>query len=190
MVAQEAGDSRLASLELVKEHPDRILHEVQLMTKGPSLFTPRQHQVLPENINSRRLKQMIPRIHEATPESYRQLLELEGVGAATVRSLALVAEIIFQAPVCQRDPAYRQGRQDSVCEDQSPENASTRRWTDYSYAHGGKDGTPFPVERETYDRNIHQLTEAIRRARMGEPDRMDALRRLSDLAIQPQAPAV
>lgn len=181
MVAREADSNRTASIELIKEHPDRILHEVQLMTRGPSLFTPKHHQLLPENVNSRRLKQIIPRIHEATPENYRQLLGLEGVGPATVRSLALVAEIIFQAPVSRRDPS---SSVDSVCEDRPPDDASTRRWADYAYAHGGKDGTPFPVEREMYDLNIHKLTEAVRKARIGEPDRMQALRRLSEVTAQ------
>lgn len=182
MVAREADASRSASLDLIREHPDRILREVQLMTKGPSLFAPKHHQVLPENVNSRRLKQIIPQIHEATPDSYRQLLGLDGVGPATVRSLALVAEIIFQAPVCQRDPAVASaGAATGVSEDQTPQDAFTRRWADYSYAHGGKDGTPFPVDRATYDLNIHKLTEAIRKARMGEPDRFQALRRLSEI---------
>jgi hypothetical protein len=57
-----------------------------------------------------------------------------------------------------------------------------RRWADYSYAHGGKDGTPFPVNREIYDRNIAVLTDAVRKARLGENDKFDALRRLSRLA--------
>lgn len=56
-----------------------------------------------------------------------------------------------------------------------------RRWAAYSYAHGGKDGTPFPVDRDTYDRNIHILTEAVRRARLGENDKFHALRRLTGL---------
>jgi hypothetical protein len=56
-----------------------------------------------------------------------------------------------------------------------------RRWADYSHAHGGKDGTPFPVDRGTYDRNIAVLTDAIRRAQLGENDKFDAFRRLSRL---------
>lgn len=182
MVASEADTSRAASIQLTKEHPDRILQEVQLMTKGPSLFAPKQHQVLPENINTRRLKQMIPRIHEATPENYQELLGLRDVGASTVRSLALLAEIIFQAPICQRDPLWNAQSSSVICENQPASEESTRRWADYAYAHGGKDGTPFPVERETYDLNIHKLTEAIRKAHMGEPDRMQALQRLSEIS--------
>ena len=55
------------------------------------------------------------------------------------------------------------------------------RWADYSYAHGGKDGTPFPVDRATYDRSIFILDEAVRKARLGQNDKLNALRRLSNL---------
>ena len=125
---------------------------------------------------------MIPAIHDSMPEEYSQLLGLDGVGPSTVRSLALVAEIIFGAPVSLRDPAASSDQRAPYCESTPPENAGTRRWADYSFAHGGKDGTPFPVDRETYDLNVHKLTEAIRRARIGEPDRMHALKRLSRIA--------
>ncbi len=71
MVASEASANRQASLQLIAEHPDRVLREIQLMTEGPSLFAPRQHQVLPRNINRARLKQIIPTIHEQMPQSYQ-----------------------------------------------------------------------------------------------------------------------
>jgi uncharacterized protein len=61
------------------------------------------------------------------------------------------------------------------------EAAEQRRWADYSHAHGGKDGTPFPVRRDTYDRNIVALNEAVRRARLGDTEKFDALRRLARL---------
>ncbi|MBL8819168.1 MAG: DUF763 domain-containing protein [Planctomyces sp.] len=183
MVAFEASGNRNASVQLTAEHPDRILSEIQLMTEGPSLFAPRHHQVLPRNINRARLKQLIPAIHEQMPQSYQELLGLEGVGPAAVRSLALVAEIIFQTPVSHRDPAANPMRESGkvYCEDQEPQQPGLRRWADYSYAHGGKDATPFPVDCESYDRNIQLLTDAIRRARLGENDRFHALRALGTM---------
>jgi hypothetical protein len=60
-----------------------------------------------------------------------------------------------------------------------PEADAPRRWADYSYARGGKDGTPFPIDRDTYDRNIAILTDAVRRARVGENDKFHALKRLA-----------
>jgi hypothetical protein len=56
---------------------------------------------------------------------------------------------------------------------------SKRSWADYSYAHGGKDGTPHPVDRTTYDRSIAVLTDAVRKARVGDTEKTDALKRLA-----------
>ena len=64
----------------------------------------------------------------------------------------------------------------------SADSNEQRRWADYSYAHGGKDGTPFPVDRATYDRNIVILNDAVRRAKVGESEKIQALKRLSRLA--------
>ncbi|MCA9057992.1 MAG: DUF763 domain-containing protein [Planctomycetaceae bacterium] len=195
MVAAEAAGNRAASVQLTQEHPDRILREVALMTEGPSLFAPRQHRLLPKNINPRRLQKLIPLIHEQLPQNYQQLLELQGVGPSAVRSLTLIAELIYQAPVSHRDPAagplgtggMATGREglnaaETYCEDATPASSSLRRWADYAHAHGGKDGTPFPVDRVTYDRNIHILTQAVRRARMGDNERMNALKKINQLS--------
>ena len=184
MVAREAEANRSASVQLTHEHPDRILREVQLMTEGPSLFAPTQHKVLPQNINRQRLKQLIPIVHEQLPANYQQLLGLKGVGPAAIRSLALIAEIIYQAPVSNRDLVVEPTNDDSerYVENQTAKSDRIRRWADYSFAHGGKDGTPFPVDCQTYDRNIHMLTEAVRRARIGDNDRANALKRLGELS--------
>ena len=185
MVAREADGNRLASVDLVQEHPDRILHEIQLMTEGPTLFAPTQFRVLPQNVNRARLKQLIPAIHDQAPQNYKQLLGLEGIGPAAVRSLALLAEIIFQAPVSNRDPAANPQPGTSAdhryIEATQPEDSRVRRWADYSHAHGGKDGTPFPVDRTTYDRNIELLTNAVRKARIGDNDRIQALKTIANM---------
>lgn len=187
MVAAEAMNNRTASVDLVREHPDRILHEIQMMTDGPSLFAPTQHRVLPQNINRARLKQLIPAIHDQAPQDYKQLLGLEGVGPAAVRSLALLAEIIFLAPVSHRDPAAnpspRLSAEHTYVENTQPHSQHLRRWADYSHAHGGKDGTPFPVDCETYDRNIQLLTDAIRKARIGDHERIQALKKIGQVRI-------
>jgi hypothetical protein len=135
------------------------------------------------------------------------------VGAATVRSLSLLAELIYGAPASHRDPcgrglsasapigndpasadppkqtAQRQSEGGRAPRDEPVEGGSPlpqaappslrRRWADYSYAHGGKDGHPFPVDRKTYDRDIDVLLDAVRRARLGDPEKTDALRRLA-----------
>jgi hypothetical protein len=181
MVAQEADQSRRASAALVRENPDWLLEQIERYTEGPTLFAPARHPVLNLDVNRKRLRDIVVRAHERNPGDFEALVGTQGVGPATIRSLALLAEIIFQAPPSRRDVTQpRQGPgPPGTAADAAP--AEPRCWADYSYAHGGKDRTPFPVDRDTYDRNILVLTEAVRRARLGQNDKLGALRRLSTL---------
>ncbi|NUQ66317.1 MAG: DUF763 domain-containing protein [Pirellulales bacterium] len=182
MVAEEAGENRRASTALVQENPDWLMEQIEQFTEGPTLFAPARHPVLELDVNKKRLREIVVRAHERGPRDFEALIGVDGVGPATIRSLALLAEIIFQAPPSRRDVTTRRTTADTA--DSPPPAASTeeRKWADYSYAHGGKDGTPFPVDRGTYDRNIVVLTDAVRRARLGENDKLDALRRLARLS--------
>jgi hypothetical protein len=96
--------------------------------------------------------------YEAAPASYQALVGLPGVGAKTLRALALLSELVYGAETRFSDPAR------------------------FSFAHGGKDGHPYPVERATYDRSIEFLRAALRRARLGEGERLAAFRRLEGQA--------
>ena len=169
MVAAAAAGNREAGMRIVCEHPDRMMDEIRAITDGPTLFAPQRHRVLDQDINAKRLRSIITAAYEQQPHDYEALLGMRDVGPAAVRGLALLAEIIFDAPVSRADPV------DRIRET----GANARRWADYSCAHGGKDGTPFPVDRETYDRNIAVLIDAIRNARLGENDKFQALRRLT-----------
>lgn len=91
------------------------------------------------------------------PQSYQDLLSVEGVGSATVRAFALVAEVVYGVRASRRDPVR------------------------YSFAHGGKDGHPFPVNRQDYGRSITLLENALKRAKTGDLEGMKALRRLSGI---------
>ena len=181
MVAEEAGENRRASAALVREPPRWLMSEIQRLTEGPTLFAPAHHPVLDLDVDRRRLQRILTSAHEQNPQTFETLLGVQGVGPATVRSLALLAEIIFQAPPSRRDPAAAKNLRRDSGNDPAEKTAGVRRWADYSYAHGGKDGTPFPVDRDTYDRNIALLTDAVRKARLGQNDQFEALRRLSNL---------
>jgi hypothetical protein len=74
------------------------------LTEGPTLFAPARHPVLSLDVNQKRLQGILRDAHEHNPQDFETLLGLEGVGPATVRSLSLLAEIIFQAPPARRDP--------------------------------------------------------------------------------------
>jgi len=154
MVAAEADASRTASVQVARLDPERVLREVQA---GPSLFLPRHHAVRTADIEPKRLSRILRVLCEHAPADFERLLGVPGVGGKTVRSLALIAELIYDAPACRRDPAT------------------------FSYAHGGKDGHPFPVDRATYDRNIGILESALRRAQVAPNEKDRSLRRLARL---------
>lgn len=161
MVAAEADRSRERSAELARIQPDRLLREI---TAGPSLFMPEHHPVLPEDINPVRLGRVLKLAYERQPQDFESLLGTAGVGPSTVRSLALIAELVYGEPACRRD--------------------ITRRWSPadpptFSHAHGGKDGFPFPVDRPTYDRSIDLLESAVRRAKIDPEGKDQALYRLT-----------
>jgi hypothetical protein len=118
------------------------------------LVLPAYHAVTAADIRPERLAGALLRTYEAQAASFEALLGLPKVGAKTLRALALLSEVLAGTPVSWRDPAR------------------------FAFAHGGKDGHPFPVDRVTYDRTIAVLENGVRRARLGEPDRLAALRRL------------
>jgi hypothetical protein len=154
MVALESDSARQASVALAAEKPWKNLAELK---KLQHLELPRRHEVLLQDINPDRIGSSLTTAYEAQPQNYEQLLGLKNVGPKTIRALALLSEVIHGAKPSFRDPAR------------------------FSYAHGGKDGHPYPVDRQTYDQSIHVLRDAIRRARVGDRDRLEAIKRLNGL---------
>ncbi len=180
MVAHEAEPNRKGTVELVRGNPDRLMNEMRKLAEGPTLFAPAEHRVLPSSVNLPRLEKIVRTVHERYPEDFRTLLGSEGVGAATIRSLSLLAELIYDAPASHRDPA----RPNSPASADKPLGLPSlpktdRKWADYSYAHGGKDGYPFPVDQATYDRSLAVLSDAVRKSRVGNRDKTAALKRLA-----------
>ena len=179
MVAEEAAANRRASSELVREDPERLLRFIREQSGEPTLFAPNHHPVLPQDVNLARLEKIVRVAHERHPRDFETLLGTPAVGPATIRSLALIAELIYDAPVSRRDPAQKNNCALTELSKSADSKRGERKWADYSLAHGGKDGFPFPVDRKTYDRNIAVLSDAVRRARIGETAKTDALRRLA-----------
>ncbi|MCL6521825.1 MAG: DUF763 domain-containing protein [Firmicutes bacterium] len=105
-----------------------------------------------------RLERVLRQLYARHIPDFESLLGLPGVGAQTVRALSMVAEVVHGVPASFRDPVR------------------------YSFAHGGKDGHPYPVDRATYDRSVRMLEEAVERARLGDRAKLEALGRLARLA--------
>jgi uncharacterized protein len=138
--------------ELSHEAPDRTAGRIKRLKQ---LVLPRRHEVELADINPENLYKAFLSTYERQPESFETLLSLPGVGPKTIRALSLIAELVFDTPASRSDPAL------------------------FSYAHGGKDGFPYPVDRDTYDRNIELLGTAVAQAKVGKTERLDALRRLA-----------
>ncbi len=119
----------------------------------------------PQPLPPRRLEPVLRRLRDASPRSLEELVLVEGVGPAVVRSLALVAELVYGAPVSHRDPA------------DTPLDPFR-----YAYVVGGKDGVPFPFRRDYAEAVIGFLEEVVAEARLGEKERRQALERLRRLA--------
>lgn len=149
-----AAPTRLGILELTTENPDKIMREVR------KLIMPEHHDVRAENVNLKRLGSVLALAHDNPVRDMESLLLLEGVGPRTIQSLTLVSEIIHGTPSRFSDPAR------------------------FSFAHGGKDGHPFPVPITIYDESIQILDKAVQKARLGDHDKSDALKNLSKVAAR------
>lgn len=155
MVAAEAHDSRSAITESSRLHPERLVAELQIAEKDMErLHMPQRHRLLLGDINPKKLYSIFIKTYEHQAKSFEDLLGIEGIGAKTIRALCLVGELLYGAQPSFRDPAR------------------------YSFAHGGKDGTPYPVNRRQYDITLKVLQKAISEARIGQSEKLSALRRM------------
>ena len=161
---RRAEASRNKQLELLAGlGPDGIVHELALQAERqtpppqptlPHLIMPAHHDVRAKDIHLRRLHGSLAAAAERGPADFPDLLLTPGVGARTVRALALVAEVVHGAPCRFSDPAR------------------------FSLAHGGKDRHPFPVPVKVYDETIRVLKSAVQKAKLGQDEALAALQRL------------
>jgi hypothetical protein len=154
MADSRAEDSRTGIIQIAKERPDHMLREIS------KLVMPAHHDVRAKDVDLKRLGAVLWLAHEKQPKDFEGLLQLQGLGPRTLQSLALVSEVIHGAPSRFEDPAR------------------------FSFAHGGKDGHPFPVPTKVYDETIALLQTAIHKAKLGLAEKNDAIKRLSKIAQQ------
>jgi hypothetical protein len=152
LTAGNAAATREKSLLIVNENPDKMLKELN------HLIMPNHHDVRMKDVNMKRLGAMLWVAHENKPQDFEELLMLRGMGPRTIQSIALVSEVIYGTPTRFDDPAR------------------------FSFAHGGKDGAPFPVPIKVFDETINTLQTAIQRAKIGNADKLQAIKKLSELS--------
>jgi hypothetical protein len=165
MTAKESEDCRKASVDIAKETPRKTMRMLMSIRptyqKSLSEWLPKtavnlwaEYPIdvlsMPRNINWK----VLQGIYDFQPRNYEELLGFHGVGPATVRGLALVAELIYGEKPSWKDPVK------------------------YSFAYGGKDGVPYPVDRKAMDESIQILKQAIQEAHVGEKEKLGSLQRL------------
>ena len=149
LVDAQAQPAQSALLAIAREHPDATLAEAR------KLVLPRHHDVRAPDVDLKRLGAVLAVAYEREFRDFAGLLLLENLGPRTLQSMALIAEVLHGAPSRFSDPAR------------------------FSFAHGGKDGHPFPVPLKTYDESIDVLRRSLDAARLGDSDKLDGFRRLN-----------
>lgn len=187
LTAADADKTRSAILTLSKEEPSRIMKECALIvekgaldsTRNASSLWPRSdsgeitdsqyarnvvmpshHEVRKEDVNLKRLGAVLATSYEKQPEDFSSLLLTEGLGPRTLQSLTLVSEVIYGTPSRFTDPAR------------------------FSFAHGGKDGHPFPVPLKIYDESIRVLQDSIEKSKLGYNEKSECIRKLHSTALR------
>lgn len=152
LVASDSASARTTITSIAREEtPEAILNDVE---RVKTLHLPRRHHLSVEDIHADRLNKGLNIIYDRQPKGFEELLALGGVGPKTIRALSLISELIYGVPASFHDPAR------------------------YSFAHGGKDGIPYPVDRKVYDESIEILARAVAKARVERTDKREALTRL------------
>ncbi len=155
-IAAQRVEKRVLDLTSRQNSPLRSA-SVDVANDFKELTMPPNHEI---KITKPILK-TLEKVREIRPKDFKELISIQGVGEKTLRALALVSNVIYGAPIDWKDPAK------------------------FSYAHGGKDGIPYPVDRGTYDKTIEILKSAVDSAKIGERDRIRAIKRLNDFLTDP-----
>ena len=162
LTAEKSGEARKTSVDLVRDNPNHLRKYftgqgtlAEFCGEERKLEMPGHHEVLGRDISERGWKALI-NAYELQPGNYEELVALQGVGGKSLRALALISQLLYGTEISWEDPAR------------------------FSYAHGGKDGYPYPVDRGNYDESVRFLREAIEGARLERKEKYEAFRRLGE----------
>lgn len=151
LVSKESKPAQETITYLLNEDPKKVIN----LWNKISLKLPSHHPLTIKEIKPENLKTVLLKTYENPPKDFQETLLKEGIGAKTLRALALISELVYNKPYSIKDPAR------------------------FSFAHGGKDGHPYPVDRENYDKSIEILEKAIKNAKMGKREEIETLKKLS-----------
>ncbi len=154
LVTAESLAAQSVITELSREHPEKLGAELRALQR---LSLPPRHEITARDLHPESLEKILLKTYEAKADDFQALLGMPGVGAKTLRALTLLAEITYGTPASWKDPAK------------------------FSFAHGGKDGHPYPVDRNVYEESIQFLRRIIERARVEPSEKQNSLKRLNSL---------
>ncbi|NYT00805.1 MAG: DUF763 domain-containing protein [Methanocellales archaeon] len=160
LTSVDSRDTRDISLDLIRDDPKNLVKYLkpskQKQLKEFAEFSmPTHHPILNTDLSKRDME-VLQKAYEIQPENYEELVYLKGMGPKKIRALALISDLVYGTHPSWKDPVK------------------------YSFAHGGKDGFPYPVDREVYDTSIQTLADAIEGAKLDNKDRYYAIKRLRD----------
>ncbi len=163
LTAKPCEEARNVSVDLVNDNPNHLrkFFDGQSVIgdftgSNKKLHMRRGHWIKSTDLSERDWK-VLRRAYEIQPEDYEELVAIKGMGPKKVRALALVANVVHGSEVSWKDPVK------------------------YSFAHGGKDGTPRPIDKESYDNTIQTLQESVQNSDMKDKDKRKALKKLSEM---------
>ena len=164
MVTKKSEKAREISVDLICDNPEHLKkyfrrkdHSQLLLTdfNGSKLTMPKHHPVLDMDLSEKEFE-VLKKAWEIQPENYEELISLKGIGPKKIRALALISDLVFGEELSWNDPVK------------------------YSFTHGGKDGFPYPVNREVYDHSIHTIKSAINDANLDKKDKLFAIKQLNN----------
>lgn len=162
MTAEKSEEARKVSVDLVNDNPKHLKRYFKQpvqktifdFSKGIEelSFSPRHTIISQEEINMR----MLQKAYEIQPKNYEELVAIKGIGPKSIRALALISDLVYGTKPSWEDPVK------------------------YSFAHGGKDGIPYPVDKPLYDQSITIIKDALQQAKLGNKEKLFALKRLNN----------
>lgn len=156
LTSQTSSDARTIISDISKENPFKISKEYKNII---TLTMPRREWIVTNDIKPENLQKILLKTYERQPRNFEELLSMKGIGPKSIRALALISELTYGTKADWEDPVK------------------------YSFAHGGKDGYPYPVDRENYDKSIEILRKAISRSRIFRKEKDNMMRKLIKFQI-------
>ncbi len=151
LTSKKSRKNKEGILEILKQSPDKFEKDIK------RIIMPDHHWIKLTDMNLKNLKRISEKSYEKDLRNFEEILEIKGTGPKALRALSLASAIIYGEKPSFEDPVV------------------------FSYAHGGKDGTPYPVDRKNYDKTIETIEKALKKAKIGNREKMEALKKLNKL---------